>query len=54
MQQIAPLNKDKLSKKLDFLDFSFLGFWQLTLELTPTPFLPTPFCAKKLEKPRYS
>ena len=46
--------KSKFLKKLDFLGFGFLGFRQLTPKLTPTPFLPTPFCVKKLEKHRIS
>ena len=39
---------------MDFLRFGFLPFRQLTPELTPTPFVLTPFCAKKLEKPPFS
>ena len=39
---------------MDFLGFWFLPFGQLTPELTPAPFLLTPFCVKKLEKPPFS
>ena len=46
--------KSKFLKKLDFLGFGFLPFGQLTPELTPTPFLSTPFFAKKLEKQPFS
>ena len=46
--------KNITAKKLDFLGFWFLGFRQLTPELTPAPFLLTPFCVKKLEKSPFS
>ena len=46
--------KNKNPKKLDFPYFVFLTFRQLTPKLTPTPFLSTPFFAKKLEKQPFS